>query len=1043
MTQSHTPLCLWKLKWLSSRGLSLLLGIGVLLVLQACQPTEGTIRTGESVVITLNLEKGQFQAVTLEQSDSDLMMTLTSPADKRLPVDYFDGPVGEEKLFLKAEETGAYKLAVSLTSREISTGHYKLTVQQPRPPTAQDDDRWEAQRLYADAHKLYEEKPGDSEITQKRDLVVKTYEDAAGKWRAAGESSLSAITLIRLGHVMYDQKKYKEAETRYQQALREAQFASDLRGQADAIANLGVVSNRLSQTWEDTQRARQFFDQALGLSRQSNDWRVEGSVLNSLGLYYRSIGQYELAKEHYTQALVKMRALGNLKEEETVLTNLGAACRSLGLKADAEKAYNDALDIQGKLGDTVEQAFSQSGLGRVLDLLGERTIKEKERALQMFEKAVELGKDSNDLDTFKHNLGTICYELGMTYNRLGKSDKARDLFDEASTNLRKAADLRRTGRRLHHTLTSLGLLAHARGQKQEARRYLEQALTDSQKKNDSYQQAVVLAAQARVARDDNRLVEAKARIEDALRIVESVAERIASRDLRSSYITAQRDFYYLYSDILLSLRKLKPRKRSFANYHKVAWLQVERARMAAMPESVDILDLLASQGVSQTDVAKLRKIRSDFRIVKTLPSSPENLAQLSMLTTDYQKLESRIARPPLNLDRLRDIQGALKKDTLLLEYALGEDRSYLWAITPTTFEVFTLPGQAQLEDLAQQVRDSMASSQEIKAEARADSIKMSNWLLGPVASRLGDKKLLIVADGILDRIPFGALPTPAASTAANRLNSRLLIEAHEIVYEPTAMTLLSLPGPRGESQAPASSIVAFADPVFNAKHPQATHCKEGQQRAASAVVETDRIAEGLSPVPFGESERAAFRAAVFGQLPSSSRHELFGFQAIRSNALADKLAPFRDVVFYTHCLFNERDQEMTGLALSHLLNRECVEEKNFLLNLPDIYNLKLSADLVTLIACDTARNQTTRGFGIGSIARGFMYAGAARVMGTLWEVNDQSSLALATRFYQYRREGQTTPQALRNAQLSFLNGNNSDWRLPYYWAGFVLMGEVN
>jgi CHAT domain-containing protein/Tfp pilus assembly protein PilF len=1032
------------------------LGIGILLVLQACQPTEGTIRTGESVVITLTLEKGQFQAVTLEQRDSNLMMTLTSPTNKPLRVDYFDGPVGEEKLFWKAGETGAYKLAVSLKSKESLTGRYKLTVHPPRTPTAQDDDRWEAQRLYAEALQSYEElKPDDPAFTQKRDLVVKNYEDAAGKWRTAGESSLSAITLIRLGHVMYDQNKFAAAETRYQQALREAQFASDLRGQADAIANLGLVSDRLSKTWEDKQQARQFFDQALGLSRQAKDERVEASTLSNLGLYYRSIGQYQLAKEHYTQAVAKMRALGDRKQEGIVLDNLGAAYRSLGLKADAEKAYNDALDIQRKLGDLSEQAYSQNGLGRVLDLLGERTIEEKEKARQKFEEAVKLGKESSGQDFFEHNLGTICYELGMTYNGLGESDKARDLFNQALTHLRAAFELRRESGKIHHTLTSLGLLAHARGQKQAARRYLEEALTTSRRIKDDYQEAIVLASQARVARDDNRLVEAKTRIEEALRIVESVAVRIASQDLRSSYTTAQRHFYDLHADILLRLRTQKPRKQPFANYHKVAWLEIERARMVAAQDSVDILDLLPSQGVSQTDVAKLRKLRSGILFFRTPPVSPEKMAQISKLTTEYQELETQIARqipraanqvnPPVNPDRLREIQNALKKDTLLLEYALGEDRSYLWAITPTTFEVFALPGQAQLEGVARQVRDSMASPREIKAETRAASVKMSNWLLGPVASRLGAKKLLIVTDGILDRIPFGALPTPAASTAGAKPDSRLLIEAHEIVYAPDAMTLLSLHGPRGESQAPASSIVAIADPVFNAKHPQATHCKEGQPRAASAVVDTsltDQMAEELSPIPFGKSERSAFREAVFGPPSSSSGHELFGFQAKRSNALADKLGAYRDVIFYTHGVFNERDQEMTGLALSRL-NKECGAEKNFLLNLNDIYDLKLSADLVTLIACNTARNQTMRGFGLGSIARGFMYAGAARVMGTLWEVNGQSSLELATRFYRNRRAGQTAPQALRNAQLSFLNDSKSDWRLPYYWAGFVLMGEAN
>src|SRR5262249_34456580 len=108
------------------------------------------------------------------------------------------------------------------------------------------------------------------------------------KWRAAGESALGAVTLISLGHVWYDQKKYAMARTCYQQALQEAQISADLRGQADALANIGLVSDRLSRTWEDKQQAKRLYDQALGLSRQANDQRVEAAALTSLGRYYRS-----------------------------------------------------------------------------------------------------------------------------------------------------------------------------------------------------------------------------------------------------------------------------------------------------------------------------------------------------------------------------------------------------------------------------------------------------------------------------------------------------------------------------------------------------------------------------------------------------------------------------------------------------------------------------------------------------------------------------------------------------------------------------------
>ena len=1046
------------------------LSISVLLALQACGAAEKTIKTGETAFFDVHLEKGQFQAITLEQRDGDLMMTMASPTDEILRVDYYYGTHVEEKLFWKAETSGKYKLAVTPVSRKKDASfHYKLTIHPSRVPTPQDIARLEAQQAYAKAYRLEDElQSGDPKSEQ---TVADAYEESARKWRDAGEPALCVATLIRAGHFFYEDDK-ERARSYYQQALEESLVSADLRGQADAYNNLGLVHDDLSEAWEEKQQAKQFFDQSLQLIPQANDLKVEASARSNLGRYYRSIGEYQSALEQYLLSLARMQALGDQGEEALVLANLGVAYRSLGLKSEAERAYNEALKLQREQGDTFEQARIYNGLGRALDLLGDGTEGSKLEAKNQFLKAVSLGKKNEYRHFFEHNLGAVCYELGMIYNRAGELDKARDNFNEAQNHLQEALDLKKRSirKRAHHTLTSLGLLYHSLGKSQQAYPLLQEALEISRKANDKYQEATVLAALAHIARDRNDLNGAKTKIEEALKIIDTLAIHINVPEWRSSYATAQQHFYDLYADILLRLHSRRPSSAS----HKVAWQQTERGRLGTYLELLDVVRVSPAQGVDPKLIEELKGLRTKLSYAKpsTYPAD-----QLSGLFNRYQEVERQIRQQnpryaellsqTISPGSLNELQHkVLKEDTILLEYALGLDRSYLWAITPTTFEVFVLPPQVQLESAEREVRhamtgvglgDSLENGQPETAEEKNRRLKkfepqyyrasarLSNLLLGPAMSLLGKKKLLIVADGALSRIAFGALPVPTLHPDPSETKFRLLIEDHEIAYAPSAMTLISLHREQDTTKTPVGSVVAIADPVFNSEHKQASHCKDRGFVTASSPGTlsflADQLANELSPVPFDETEKAKFREGVFGQLPAPLRSELFQFQAKRSNVVEDRLARYRDVIFYTHGLLDEREQRMTGLALSRL-NEQC-ETQDSLLSLNDIYNLRLSADLVTLVACNTARNQTMRGFGIGNIARGFMYAGATRVLGTLWNVDGWASLELVTRAYRNRRAGQSAAEALRTAQLSFLTDGKTEWRHPYYWASFILIGAGN
>ncbi len=139
--------------------------------------------------------------------------------------------------------------------------------------------------------------------------------------------------------------------------------------------------------------------------------------------------------------------------------------------------------------------------------------------------------------------------------------------------------------------------------------------------------------------------------------------------------------------------------------------------------------------------------------------------------------------------------------------------------------------------------------------------------------------------------------------------------------------------------------------------------------------------------------------------------------------------------FASHALLNEKNPELSGIVLS-LYNQQG-RPQDGLLRSHEIYNLKLGADLVVLSACQTALGKEVRGEGLIGMLRGFMYAGAPRLVVSLWKVDDLATAELMSHFYcGMLRENLRPAAALRAAQAKM-----AQRRDPYYWAGFILQGE--
>ena len=357
-----------------------------------------------------------------------------------------------------------------------------------------------------------------------------------------------------------------------------------------------------------------------------------------------------------------------------------------------------------------------------------------------------------------------------------------------------------------------------------------------------------------------------------------------------------------------------------------------------------------------------------------------------------------------------------------------------------------------------------------EANLPAAAQALSQTVLAPVAGELGNKRLVIVADGALQYITFAMLPDPGAgsrsSVAANSASSnrppatdyRPLIVGHEVVSLPS-VSALAIQRTELAGRQPAPKMLAvIADPVFDRSDARfttpATEINEKQQAQTIASDDArgiEHLAE-KSADKSGGKEGVTTRQLIIPRLPFTRqeatrllaltpKNTSFGaidFQASRETVLKGDLSQYRYVHFATHGLLDSERPGLSSLVLS-MVDAEGKQQNGFL-RANDIYNLKLPAELVVLSACQTGLGKEIKGEGLVGLTRGFMYAGAARVVVSLWSVNDKATSDLMTKFYQKMlKEGIRPAAALRAAQVEMWK--QKQWQSPYYWAAFTLQGE--
>ena len=891
------------------------------------------------------------------------------------------------------------------------------------------------------------------------------YNQALPLFRVVGNRAVEATTLNNIGGVYDSLGEKQKALDSYDQALRMHRSVGNRAGEAVTLTNIGGVYDSLGAT----QKALDYYNQALPLFRVVGDRAGEATTLNNIGSVYGSLGEKQKALDYCNQALPLVRAVGDRTGEATTLSNIGKVYWDLGEKQKALDYYNQALPLFRAVRYRVGEAMVMNNIGAAYRDLGE-----KQKALDSYNQALPL------LRAVRYRVGEamVMNNIGEIYRNLGEKQKAVDYFNQARALHRAVGD--RAGEAT--TLNNIGRVYFDLGETQKALDYCNQALPLFRAVGDRAQEATILGNSAFLERDRGRLQEARTQIEAALPIFESLRTKIAGEGLRASYFATVSGYYEFYVDLLMRLHRIHPSE----GYDRLALEASERGRArslldllseagAHIRQGIDPVLLAREQVIQQRLNAQAELKRKVLSGQHTLQQAAELDQQLRSLSSEYEQVEAEIREKsphyaalqqprPVSVKEMQ--QEVLDSDTLLLEYALGQDRSYLWAVTPTTISSYELAKRVEIENAALQAYNLLTARIRRWAEADREyeqaAASLSEMLLGPVASQLGGKRLVIVADGALNYIPFGALPVPAGRKTGSEETVRYkpLVVEHEVINLPSASVLAVLRHETaGRKQAP-QLLAVLADPVFSQDDERVKASSLTSARTSTAEARTQAQARSGSSPQLGEIQLArsaqesgvtrsgeslprlkATRQeaeAILSFVAPEQSKEVLDFSANRATATSTELAQYRYVHFATHGLLDSQHPELSGVVLS--LVDERGEQVDGFLRLHDIFNLNLPAELVVLSACETGLGKEIQGEGLVGLTRGFMYAGSPRVVVSLWKVDDVATAELMTRFYQQiLQKGLRPAAALRAARVAMWN--EATWHAPYFWAAFVLQGE--
>lgn len=861
-----------------------------------------------------------------------------------------------------------------------------------------------------------------------------------------GDKIVVARSFNHIGAMHWNLGNYTEALEYHQRSLKMAEEIGDKIGVASSLNNTAVVQQHLG----NYTKALEYYQKSLKIKEETGDKIGAARSLNNIGTVQQYLGNYTEALGYYQKSLETWEEIRNKWGVAASVDNIGLAYRSLGNYTEALKHHKKALKIFEEIKDKWGVAASLGNIGIANTSLGNYT-----EALEYYQKSLKIWEeigDKNEMAISLSNIGLIHYKR-FAHGRIRRGEK--ELLD-AERNLSEAIKIsKEIGRQ--ETFWSF---LHRKGLV-----FKELGKTD---------QTIGL-------------------LKEAIEVIEKLRGQLQLAEEKASFFKEKLEVYESLIELLIKLQ----------NYQE-AFNYAQKTKARAFLDLLSEAKVDVRQGIDSDLLHRKREIEARLSFLQRKLQQAHSQAkkddkqieawkgELDSKFSEYQQLQREIRqRHPKYADlhnpepaTVAQIQRLLDNQTVLMEYLTTSETPLLFVITREDFKVYQLSeGRKRLEQLVREQKEE-EDGQNVKwwtaeklkglgirqtlinpppnasqpAHLRQPDYYMDHYLkrayqlyevlIKPAEALLKGKKRLIVApDGVLAYLPFEILlKKPIKHREGARIDFSglpYLIKDHVIYYAPSASILASLRKNPEQKEKPKKELLAYGDPIYP-KTARAGHNINNNEEGHHGLRACDAKFR-----PLDHSREEVNRIAKL--FPKNLISIYLGADANEENVKKEKLDEYRRIHFATHGCLNESKPQFSALVLSQVGGGP---EDGFL-QLFEIFNLKLNAELVVLSACVTGLGKEVRGEGLIGLTRGFIYAGTPSVVASLWNVADFTSAEFMEKFYRNMRGKvalapatdslrRDKAEALRDAKLEIIKSGikgSKYFSHPFFWSAFVLIGD--
>ncbi|MBN1791842.1 MAG: tetratricopeptide repeat protein [Bacteroidales bacterium] len=843
-----------------------------------------------------------------------------------------------------------------------------------------------------------------------------------------------------IGLVYHMMGKYAMALEYNVKALSIANETGDKTIQSYALLNLGIIYWNLG----DYNNALKYYNLMLEMALKTGNRWAEGRYYCGIGLISFHHGNFTQALDYDEKGLAIAIEIGDSEGETLILGNIAIIYNEIGNYTKALDYYTRALKVSEKIGD-------KSGIARHLGNIGGtyRILGNYPAAMDYFQQSLKIHKEIGDLKDIASAYGN----MGALMVRMKEYKKAEVYLSQA---LKISREIGVKGI-IAYQLISSGYLEYYQANYKASRESFSEALKYAKSTGELAIYWQAHTGMAMVFEKQNKPEPALEHYIAAIEKIEKVQRELSVEEFKSDFFGEHIDVYEGVIALLASMHEQFPQK----NFDKLAFNFAERAKARAFLENLIASRANLQSGIDpklkQKEDEILQKISVNQKQLYNKELTKKDRKTLELELNDYEDAFGKITREikakntkytnlyyPESYDAAKIQHEILQDDDVILEFSLGNERSFLWLLSKDNFKLFKLPGREIIEKAVQEYMNTIEQPVGVSnpfSNHVSKGYHVFEMLLKQCTQEINKgNHIIIVADGILHYLPFESLVIVKDMAIES---PHYLIADYTFSYSPSSTSIAYFNENRFNNPS-QKFLLAFGNPDFD------------EYSAASSTRGRSNSAQKLHILPEGEAgeklkslyENDGFHftslpysgtevSAIAGLFPKESAEIYLKSDASEESFKNEVLENYKYIHFATHGFIEESLPFRSGILLS--TNEESKEDG--ILQVNEILNLKLNADMVALSACQTARGKLYRGEGIVGLARAFFYAGSSSVTVCLWNINDRTTAGFMKDFYSGLVDGKDKKDALQQAKLNMIRSEIAAYRHPYYWAPYIAIGN--